>query len=59
MNWTTNPPTRPGKYKMKDAENEYVVYVEKTQGRLLFRKKGDTLFYTFNGTDGCQWAKCR
>jgi hypothetical protein len=29
MNWTTNPPTRPGKYKMRDLEKEYIVYVEK------------------------------
>lgn len=59
MNWTTKPPTRPGKYKMKDAKGERIVYVEMQSQRLLFRRKGEQLFYTFNGTDGCQWAKCK
>lgn len=59
MKWSDKPPTRPGKYKMKDAEKEYTIIVEKHGNGLAFREKGQPFLYTFNGTDGCQWAKCR
>lgn len=59
MNWTLKQPTRPGKYKMRDAKGEYIVYVEKNGPGLSFHKKGENDRFSFNGTEGCEWAKCR